>query len=167
MSLNSEMAEDAFGAPVGPLPISSSKVNWGDQTPKDIRYDMWIVGAGTLGREVVKLYKEKYPLAKIVSETATNSSHEYLQSLGAIPRLRNERSDEELFKSKNVLICIPPSAKGDDYITEISLACGLWAGPLGGGQLVFTSSTAVYGDAFGFIVNEKFRVDTRTSRASK
>ena len=33
-----EEAEDAFGAAIGPLPTVSSKVNFGDQTPKNIKH---------------------------------------------------------------------------------------------------------------------------------
>lgn len=34
----SEEAEDAFGAAIGPLPTVSSKINFGDQTPKNIKH---------------------------------------------------------------------------------------------------------------------------------
>ncbi len=35
---NNHEIEDAIGAPVGVLPKISSKVNFGDQTPKNIKY---------------------------------------------------------------------------------------------------------------------------------
>lgn len=33
-----EEVEDAFGAAIGPLPTVSSKINFGDQTPKNIKH---------------------------------------------------------------------------------------------------------------------------------
>ena len=32
--------EDAFGGALSPLPTTSSKVNWGDQAPKNIKHGM-------------------------------------------------------------------------------------------------------------------------------
>ena len=56
------------GASIGPMP-TSSKVNYGDETPKNFKYDLWIVGSGTLGTHVAKLWRAKYPEAKIIAET--------------------------------------------------------------------------------------------------
>lgn len=60
---------------------------------------------------------------------------------------------------------MPPSS-AVNYVDELNAACRLWAGALGNGSLVFTSSIGVYGESFGNIVNETFRVDTRTQRTS-
>ena len=54
----------------------------------------------------------------------------------------------------------------EEYEQELYHAFRLWAGPKYG-NLVFTSSTAVYGDSFGNTVDEKFRTDVRTLRASR
>ena len=43
-------AEDRIGAPVGPLPSVPSTVNFGDYTPQNVKYDLWVVGSGTLGK---------------------------------------------------------------------------------------------------------------------
>lgn len=64
-----------------------------------------------------------------------------------------------------MLICIPPSGS-QNYEDELSTGFRIWAGPQFG-NLVFTSSTVVYGDSFGNTVNEKFRLDTRSSRSYK
>lgn len=48
---------------------TSSKVNYGDETPKNLKYDLWIVGTGTLGTHVAKQWKIKYPDSKIIAET--------------------------------------------------------------------------------------------------
>jgi hypothetical protein len=221
------------------LPTVSSKINFGDETPQNIQYDLWIVGAGTLGKMVARKWKERFPDAKIVAETATTRSHAELMSLGCEVRLREERrkssekrqtseggsvkkklilqgatqsatapkselvapggksltadegqettggqgegelggrfSSEEMMAmdplqgcAKHLFVCIPPSAapNGDAYSAEVNDARQLWAGVLGEGNFVFTSSTAVYGDSMGNIVNEKFRVDTRSKRST-
>ena len=58
----------SIGAPIGPMP-TSSKVNYGDQTPKLMKYDLWIVGCGTLGTLIANQWKAKYPDANIIAET--------------------------------------------------------------------------------------------------
>ena len=161
-----DVADDVFGAKVGTLPTVSSKLNFGDLTPQNIVHDLWIVGAGTLGVSAAKIWKSKNPSAKVIAETRTTNRHQELLSLGALPRLRESRSSDDDLTARNVLVCLPPSSSSD-YVDEIHLACRMWAGPLGNGNLVFTSSTAVYGDSIGNIVNENFRLDTRSLRATK
>jgi len=79
--------------------------------------------------------------------------------------LRSARCTENELSARHVLIALPPSS-AVNYVDELNAACRLWAGPLGNGSLVFTSSIGVYGESFGNIVNETFRVDTRTKRTS-
>ena len=38
-------ADDVWGAPVGPLPSVSSKINFCDEVI-DIKHDLWVVGSG-------------------------------------------------------------------------------------------------------------------------
>lgn len=160
-----DTVEDALGGPVGPLPSVSSRINFGSKKI-DIVYDLWVAGAGILGSLAALEWKKEYPNSKIIAETRSNSKHDMFQSNGIIPRLRSERSSKDEFKCKNVLIAFPPSTSGD-YIDEINEACRLWAGPEGGGSMVVTSSSAVYGESIGNVCNEKFRVDTRSSRSLK
>lgn len=162
---NNEEADDVIGKPVGPMPSVSSKVNFGDQRPQNIQCDLWIVGAGTLGEIVCRQYKELNPSAKIVAETLSSSRHERLAGYGAIPRLREDRSEANYQTAKNLLISLTPSSCAD-YTGAINDAIRLWAGPLGGGTLVFTSSLAVYGDSNGNTVTETFRLDTRSKRST-
>ncbi len=86
-----------------------------------------------------------------------------MKTLGVLTSLRSERSIEDEVSARNVLIALPPSS-ANDYIEELHTATRIWAGPLGKGRLVFTSSIGVYGDSIGNIVNETFRVDTRNQR---
>lgn len=169
-----ELVEDAVNAPVGPMPTVSSKINF----PKEkltIKHDLWICGAGTIGEDIVKAWKgrkENDKSLSIIAETRSDKRHETLSSLGATPRLRESRSTDDLKTAKNVIIAIPPSAgkTGYDYksgyIDELSEATRLWAGPEGGGSLVFTSSVGVYGDLIAK-VTEKSQVDSRSQKATK
>jgi len=163
----SDDGEDVFGAAVGPLPSVSSKINFGDETPQNVCHDLWVVGAGTLGSMAVQEWMATYPGSKVVAETRTEARHAELARLGVTPRLRSQRSEEDRRTARYVLICMPPSASTDNYIGEIHDSCGLWAGPLGQGHLAFTSSTAVYGESNGNTVDEKFRLDTRSQRATQ
>lgn len=45
--------EDAIGAPVGPLPSVSSRINYGS-LELNPTVDLWVVGAGTLGGLAVR-----------------------------------------------------------------------------------------------------------------
>lgn len=162
---SSFLADDAFGAPVGPLPGVSSRINFGDQTPTNIQHDLWVVGAGTLGIIAAQKWKNMFPSASVVAESKSDRRHSQSLALGIHPRLRNDRTASDEQSAKNLLVCLPPSSS-TDYVGEINLACRLWAGPLGNGKMVFTSSTAVYGESFGNIVNEKFRLDTRSQRST-
>lgn len=47
---DSRIPEDAINAPVGPLPSVSSRINFAEEeVSKNLKYDLWIVGTGTLG----------------------------------------------------------------------------------------------------------------------
>ena len=166
-----ELPEDTFGAPVGPLPSVSSKINYAEiEIDESSLVDLWIVGSGTLGTLVADEWlKRKRNLGTVIAETKTTNRHTQLKSLGAIPKLRTDRNiEKDYICSRNVLICLPPSSaeNTNEYVYELFLGCRLWAGPKYG-QLLFTSSTAVYGDSNGNTVTETFRTDTRTARATK
>ena len=128
-----EDVDDAIGAPVGPLPSVSSKINWGDQTPQNICHDLWVVGSGTLGMLALKEWMSLYPESKVIAETKTETRHAELIRLGVTPRLRSQRTDDDDMTARYLLLCIPPSA-ADDYKAEIDKATRLWAGPLGQGM---------------------------------
>ncbi len=158
--------DDAIGAPVGPLPSVSSKINYGDQTPQNVCHDLWVVGSGTLGMLALKEWMSLYPDSKVVAETKTENRHAELSRLGVTPRLRSQRSGADDRTARYLLICIPPSASAT-YVEEIHSSCQLWAGPLGQGHMAFTSSTVVYGDSNGNTVDEIFRLDTRSQRSTQ
>lgn len=167
--LDNSAGPDVFGAPLGPMPTVSSKINFAKET-LNISTDLWVVGAGTMGSLLCKQWKEKFPDSKVVAETRTASRHEDLLAMGIDARVRDARSPDSTHRcAKHVVICFPPSTikETEQYYTEITDACRLWAGPLGGGHLLYTSSTAVYGDSHGNTVDETFRcVSTSLSAAA-
>lgn len=158
--------DDAFGRPPDVLPTVPSNINFGE-IERNVEYDLWVVGSGTLGELIVKKWREIDPSAKIIAETKSTQRHDVLKSLGAQPRLRETRqSDNDFLKTKTVIIALPPSA-ADDYQAEVHEASLLWAGSTCGGCLVYTSSVGVYGPSYGNTVNEEFRVDTRSKSSTR
>ena len=164
--------EDAFGSPVGPLPSVDSRLNWEEIEVKEELAELWIVGAGTMGTQLAKQMVESLGDESddkvVVAETLTDTRHEELLDIGVLPRLREDRTEDDLYGSKNVIVCVPPSmAKFNEggYPEELFDAATLWAGPKGGGLLILVSSTAVYGESDQNKVDETFRVDTRSKRS--
>lgn len=160
---DNDLQDDVLGAPVGPLPSVSSRINY-DKMEMKPTVDLWIVGAGTLGMQAAQQWRALYPDSVVVAETASVAKHEELKRWST-PKLRSERDGNLAYCARNVLVCIPPSAS-QDYEEELASSFRLWSGP-SLGNLVFTSSTVVYGDSFGNTVNEKFRLDSRNSRSYK
>jgi len=163
-----DLPDDALGKPVGPLPSVSSRYNWDESAPNNVVHDLWVVGAGTLGMVAAKQWKARFPSSSIVAETKTPNRHLEIEKMGLIPRLRDGRVDGDAKSAKNVLIALPPSScpSVGHFLNEIGYACEIWAGSKGGGKIIFTSSISVYGDSLGNVVNEAFRVDTRSKRSS-
>lgn len=159
-----DIGNDFIGHPPGTLPAASSKTNFAPHKV-DVKYDVWIVGAGTLGELIVKGMQ---PLnsQKIIAETKCTERQSAITNLGAEHRVRTDRANTEEGSARSVVICLPPSC-AVDYTAEIHAATRLWAGPEGGGNLIFTSSIAVYGESPGNIVDELFRVDTRSASSTK
>jgi len=159
--LSRDQGEDVFGAKLGPLPSVSSKINFAEEKLGDVWADLWVVGAGTLGSLVAEQWKAQFPNSHVVAETRSATRHEGFVAQGIEPRLRDDRKDDERTTrcARHVLICFPPSSTAgtQDLFAELAEACRLWAGPLGGGKLVYTSSTAVYGESHGNTVTERFR----------
>ena len=140
------------------------------ETERKPNVDVWVVGAGTLGSSVAKMFKDKSEQqtgSEFLVVTETRTHHNELSSARLQPRLRSLRSKEDLGSAKNVLISIPPTALSDDaYIAELLEACDLWAGPKAGGKIVYISSTAVYGDIGGRVI-ESSPVDFNGSQRTK
>lgn len=167
--LSDDGVDEEFGSGEGPLPSVSSKINFPEERI-NIKHDLWVVGAGTLGSLAAKQWKMQFPASRVVAETKSSTRHGELQAAGIDARLRDARVGAETDRSaKHVLVCFPPSIapSAQDYNGELAEACRIWAGPKGGGRLLYTSSTAVYGESHGNTVTEAFRVDTRTARSTR
>lgn len=98
-----------------------------------------VIGAGALGARVAKAWRERFPGAKVIAETAGTLRHDSLRAAGFEVRVR---ADEPPPHAANVLFCAPPS-NAADYEAEARRAVSCRSG---GGGLVFTSSTGVYPD---------------------
>lgn len=151
--------------------------------------DLWIAGAGRLSTTIITEWLKQKPHAKIIAETNSDSRHEELRRLGAIPRLRHRRSEVDYGSAKNVLISFPPYSRrhtdesNNIYHHEVEDACKLWCGDKTlhndhtdsnsddiDGNLVLVSSSAVYGtlhDKTGMPCNEHSVVDYNNPRAAK
>lgn len=162
-----DLPEDAVCRAPDPLPSVSSSINF-VEVEVDVKYDLWVVGSGTLGEYILKQWKLKYPQSNIIAETKGSNRHDSIKSIGktVITRLREDRNDLDDRSAKNVIICLPPSS-AEEYSDEVHAATRLWAGKSSGGNLVFTSSLGVYGESNGNIVTESFRIDTRSKISTK
>ena len=141
--------------------FSSNTVGIGDTCSGHMQsFDYWIVGAGTLGNQVVQKLSNTFPASKIVSETATIRNHAMLQE-HSFPILRSSRESGHARASNNVLFCVPPSSC-NNYLQEVTDSLKLWSGS---GSYVFVSSTAVYGNIEGEM-SEISPVDASNPRSS-
>lgn len=150
----------------------SSTIKSNNKAPK---YDLWIVGAGTLGSLIAEEWIRKNPGSKVVAETMSSRGHLSLLELGAIPKLRSARSELDKYSAKNVVVCIPPysrSGETSNYLEEIalsadlrSIASGQTLG-YGMGITLMISSTTVYGEEVDGVVTEESPID-RGSRSSR
>lgn len=60
---SNRIPEDAVNAPVGPLPSVSSRINFAkEEVSKNLKYDLWIVGTGTLGNN----HSNKHPISTYI-----------------------------------------------------------------------------------------------------
>lgn len=138
--------------------------------------DLLILGAGTLGTLVAARWLaaasppegDDLPI-RVVAETRTRGRHDRLAALGAVPRTRADAdaaatasdassdadgSTSSRYRFPFVLLSMPPSGSADDYAAEAARAVASWAGPAGGGRLIFTSSTSALAEKGGATITE-------------
>ncbi|KAG5193113.1 hypothetical protein JKP88DRAFT_260919 [Tribonema minus] len=112
--------------------------------------DLYIVGAGYLGKRIGNQWQQLHPDAKVFGETRSEAKHEDLRAEGMEPVLRASRGVQ---KYTNVVFCAAPSGN-DDYAGEVTAAArDLWNAE-GTGCFVFTSSGGVYEEKEGGVVRE-------------
>lgn len=129
------------------------------------RYDMWIVGCGTLGEELLRL-RNRSSNVRVIGETWTEKRHSKISNFGAIARTRGQRTTEDNNSAKTVVISIPPSSS-TDYAQEVLSATKLWYGPNGGGSLIFVSSTGVYEENNGETVDSHTPIAPKTESSKR
>jgi nucleoside-diphosphate-sugar epimerase len=110
-------------------------------------HDLLAIGAGHLGGRVLRLWCEAHGPSSVLAETRSDRRHAELRALGVGCRCR---SDETPSPRSHVLFCVPPSST-EDYTAEARRAVQLRDGR---GRLVMTSSTAVYAEEDGGVVDE-------------
>ena len=117
-------------------------------------HDLMIIGAGTLGARVGKLWLTRFPESQVLAETRSSGSHANLRAAGMKSRIRYDVLPKS---SANILFSVPPSAQ-QDYKFEVLRAARLWNKT---GVLLMVSSTAVYAEGNGGTCDEKgFLADT-------
>ena len=137
------------------------------QQASSIQHDVWVVGSGTLGLRILSQLKSLPKYGNIVAETQSDSRKNEIQSIGGIEhRIRSVRSEADVGSARNVIICLPPSCS-TAYTDEIFDATRLWAGRSGGGNLIYTSSTGIYGEAANSVVTESHPIDATSPSASR
>lgn len=130
------------------------------------KYDTWIVGSGVLGTLIASQLHTHDSGLKIVAETRSDVRKSEIEGMGVLHKTRDQRTDQDHGAARNVIICLPPSCFGL-YADEVREATRLWAGKEAGGNLVYTSSIGVYGEAPGCTVTENTPVDDSPASISK
>ncbi|CBJ48531.1 Contains domains for prephenate dehydrogenase and nucleoside-diphosphate-sugar epimerases [Ectocarpus siliculosus] len=117
--------------------------------------DLYVVGAGYLGKIIGEKWGSKHPEAKMYGETRSYTRHETFMPPGMTHVMRKNR-EEEGVKCPNVVFCANPGGN-KDYAREVFTAMeDVWDGT---GMFVFTSSGSVYGEKDGGVVTEDSPID--------
>lgn len=160
----SSARQTTIGLSSGVPPSVSSKDDYA-WSSRNVKHDVWVVGSGTLGEQVLSILANM-GTTQIVAETKSSKRAQSITSLGCEHRLRDQRSSVDEMTAKTVIICMPPSS-ATNYSAEVQHASRLWSGPDAGGNLIYTSSIGVYGDACGNTVTELSTVDARSASSAK
>eukprot|EP00466_Bigelowiella_natans_P015912 jgi/Bigna1/34229/e_gw1.4.106.1 len=107
-----------------------------------------IVGCGTLGERVGRLWKKQYPNTDVIGETRGTSRHQSFESHGITPRLADAEGTDIQYPF--VVFSAPPSSS-TDYVASVKKAIDQWDKS---GAFVFTSSGGAYAEENGGIVKE-------------
>ena len=107
-----------------------------------------IIGAGHLGARVADLWARRSVDSRVLAETNSSPAGGLLLDDYIVHRFR---TDPDPRPSSYVLFSVPPSSV-QEYRDEAARAVRLWNG---GGRLLMTSSTGVYGEANGGVCIEE------------
>ncbi|CAM9856831.1 unnamed protein product, partial [Hapterophycus canaliculatus] len=119
-------------------------------------HDLFVVGAGYLGKIIGAIWNSKHPDATMYGETRSYTRHENFMPPGMTHLMRKNREEKEI-KCPNVVFCANPGAGNRDYALEVFQAMeDVWDGT---GMFVFTSSGSVYAEKKGGVVTEDSPID--------
>ncbi|EIE19832.1 hypothetical protein COCSUDRAFT_19021 [Coccomyxa subellipsoidea C-169] len=121
-----------------------------------------LAGPGVLGSYLGKVWMERFPSAKVVGQTNSDTSHDRLRKLNIAPRTKDAAGSERF---PFVVFSAPPSGSAD-YVSEVKAALQLWDGV---GTFLYTGSAGIYATEDGSEVNEcsataQLGKDDRTDR---
>eukprot|EP00752_Nemacystus_decipiens_P014955 g13314.t1 len=121
------------------------------------QHDLFVVGAGYLGKIIGGKWHLEHPDAKMYGETRSYVNHERNMPDGMTHVRRKNREEMEI-KCPNVVFCANPGGN-NDYALEVFRAMEeVWDGT---GMFVFTSSGSVYAESKGGVVTEDSPIDAR------
>ena len=123
-----------------------------------------VVGAGQLGLRVALLWKRKFPESNIFLKTRSHDearTHSWSKA-GFKPLSKETESRDSPVKAKNVLFCAPLT-NNPSYVDDVRESLYSWSKE-DGGVFVFTSSSGVYEEKDGGIVDEKSPVKQNSDR---
>jgi nucleoside-diphosphate-sugar epimerase len=131
------------------------------------RPTLLIVGCGDVGMRVLRLLRGRY---RVLALTSTPARRSELREAGAVPLVGNLDDAATLGRlgalADVVLHLAPPPAEGDRDPRTRRLLSALARG--GRAQrLVYASTTGVYGDCAGAVIDETRPVAPRTARARR
>ncbi|CAM9386912.1 unnamed protein product [Pylaiella littoralis] len=119
-------------------------------------HDLFVVGAGYLGKKVGTLWNAKHPDAKMIGETRSFTRHGNSMPSG-MTHARRKHREEQGIKMPNVVFCANPGEGNSDYAREVFRAVEeVWDGT---GVFLFTSSGSVYAEQNGGTVTEDSPID--------
>ncbi|WP_419173107.1 hypothetical protein [Halobacteriovorax sp.] len=114
-----------------------------------MKNNLLVFGAGNLGEKVATLWKERFPGEEVFGVTNTTRKHSQLSSKEITPLCYGEK----LPKVSNILFSIPPK---DNYSELVEEAFKCWDES---GNFLFISSTSVYLESNGGVVNENSKAN--------
>eukprot|EP00903_Cladosiphon_okamuranus_P018643 g17158.t1 len=119
--------------------------------------DLFVVGAGFLGKIIGRKWHEEHPEATMYGETRSYTRHQDRMPEG-MTHVRRKFRDEKEIKCPNVVFCANPGGN-HDYALEVFRAREeVWDGT---GMFIFTSSGSVYAETKGGVVTEDSPIDEK------
>lgn len=131
------------------------------------RRTLLIVGCGDVGMRVLRELRGRW---RVLALTSSPNRHEALRAAGALPLAGNLDRPATLARlaglADAVLVLAPPPSSGDTDARSRNLVHAL-ARQTRVQRVVYASTSGVYGDCQGQLIDETRRIDPRTPRARR